>query len=245
MRFLTKPNLPEAKVTLCVISSGFPEIKESLAKRGIEVIEAEPLEILQKPVRSHADMLLHDLGKGRVITAKGADNLKAELEAYGFEVSVQELGGEYPDDIALNCFCLANKLFCKKDSTSGILLKYYQYIGAEAVNVKQGYAKCSTAIVDERSIITADARIAQAAQNCGLNVLRIHSGGILLPGCDTGFMGGCCGLISPMELAFTGKLSNHIDSDIIKAFCAARGIDIIELTDSALTDIGGILPLAI
>lgn len=245
MRFLTKPNIPDDRIKLCAIASGFPDIKVALIEKGIEVIEVEPLAALQKPVSSHADMQIHDLGEGRAIVAKGAEKLKSDLEAYGFNTAFQELREKYPYDIALNCFCLNKKLFCKIENTSEILLKYYQSIGVEAAPVKQGYTKCSTAIVDSSSIITADASITQAAQSCGLQALRIHSGGIILPGCDTGFIGGCCGLISQTELAFTGRLSCHVDADVITAFCSSRGIVVIELTDSDLIDIGGILPLAI
>lgn len=245
MRFLTKANIPDTNIKLCAIASGFPEIKSALIKRGIEVIEVEPLSALQKPVRSHADMQMHDLGEGRAVVAQGAEKLKAGLEAYGFYVAEQELKEKYPYDIALNCFRLNKNLFCRKENTSELLLIYYQSIGVEVFPVKQGYAKCSTAIVDSSSIVTADSSIAQAAQSCGLQVLHIHSGGISLPGCDTGFIGGCCGLISQTELAFTGRLSCHVDADAITAFCCSRGIDVVELTDSGLIDIGGILPLAI
>lgn len=244
MKFLTKPNIPCAKVKLCAIASGFPEVRAALLIRGIEVIEVAPLDTLQKPVKSHADMQMHDLGKGRVVVASGAEKLAADLKSYGFNVEDQALKEKYPDDIALNCFCINNKLFCKKENTSKYLLNYYQSIGGEAVDIKQGYAKCSTAIINSSSVITADVSIAEAAKRHGLDVLKIHSGGILLPGYGTGFIGGCCGLISQTELAFTGRISSHIDSESITLFCRARGIKVVELTNSELIDIGGILPLA-
>lgn len=243
--FLSNPNIPDDKIKLCAIASGFPQIKAALVSRGIEVIEAEPLKILQKPVRSHADMQMHDLGKGSAVVASGAEKLKTDLESFGFNVELQELKKKYPEDIALNCFCISKKLFCKKENTSETLLNYYQSIRTEIADVNQGYTKCSTAIVNQSSIITSDTSIAQAAKNYSLEVLIIHSGGILLPGYDTGFIGGCCGLISNSELAFTGRLSKHPDSDAIILFCESRGISIVELTDSKLVDIGGILPLAI
>lgn len=243
-RFLQKPNIPDADITLCAIASGFPHIKAALQTRGIEVIEVEPLSVLQEAVRCHADMQLHDLGQGRAVAASGAKRLKAELETRGFHVEEQPLQPQYPDDIALNCFYINRKLFCKEKYTAEHLLNYCQSNGGEVVNVKQGYAKCSTAIVNKNAIITADASIAKAAENSGLEVLRIQSGGILLHGYDTGFIGGCCGLISGKTLAFTGRLAGHPDAEKMRAFCESKGIAVVELTDTPLIDIGGILPLA-
>lgn len=116
-------------------------------------------------------------------------------------------------------------------------------MGITLVPVNQGYAKCSVCAVDERSIITQDPSIAQAAKRHGLNVLKIQAGRILLPGYDTGFIGGCSGLLGRKLLAFTGSLGAHPDGEWIKEFLHSRGVEPLELTDGPLYDVGSILPL--
>lgn len=245
MKFLQNPNLPDGKVKLAATAAGNPEIKAALTERGITVLEVMPHKNLAEPVAAHADMQLHDMGGGRVVAAKGSDSLIAKLAELGFSVLEQKLSAEYPLDITLNCFLLGDNLYCNLNGVSKILLNNYQSVGAGIANIKQGYAKCSTCIVDKNSIITADPAIADTAGERHLDVLRIRAGGILLPGYNTGFIGGCCGLIAQDKLAFTGSLSRHPDGDRIRSFCDARGVEPVELTGSELIDIGGILPLAI
>ena len=76
-----------------------------------------------------------------------------------------------------------------------------------------------------------------------MNVLRIHSGDILLPGYPYGFIGGCCGKLAPDVMAFAGKLDSHRDSKHISAFLNTRGIKIVELLDGELLDVGGLVAL--
>jgi hypothetical protein len=149
----------------------------------------------------------------------------------------------YPKDAALNCFALGGKLYCNPKAVSRALLEHYVAMGFVIAPVKQGYAKCSTCVVDERSIITADLSIARAAKSNGLDVLVIKSGHIALPGLDCGFIGGAAGLIEKGKLAVFGSLKTHPDGETIRRFCKARGVETIELADSPLIDIGGIVCL--
>ena len=115
--------------------------------------------------------------------------------------------------------------------------------GYHPIFVAQGYANCSVAVVDEHSIITADCGIAKACRAAGLDVLQICPGFIRIPVYDTGFIGGCCGKLGADQLAFTGRLDSHPDGMKIRAFIKECGVQIIELTDEPLFDIGGLLQL--
>lgn len=245
MHFLSHPNIPCGKVRLCAVGEGNPEVKSALESMGISVLEVPAHPALDLRMASHADMQIHDMGQGRIVAVKGANDLIKNLERLGFYVEEQELDEKYPNDIALNCFYIGKHLYCKTNNTSEILLNNYHSIGIEVVNVNQGYAKCSVCIVNSNSIITADISIAKAAMLRGTDVLIIQSGEILLDGYDTGFIGGCCGLISQDKLAFSGRISQHPDYIQIRNFCARCKVEIIELTNQPLIDIGGIIPLAV
>ena len=113
----------------------------------------------------------------------------------------------------------------------------------EKVLVNQGYAACSTLIIDETSIITADRGISEKAKSLGYDILLIPSGEIALEGYDYGFIGGCCGFIDKNTLAFTGTLGSLTYGHIIMEYLNAKNIKVIELTDKHMKDIGGIIPI--
>ena len=76
-----------------------------------------------------------------------------------------------------------------------------------------------------------------------MDVLEIEPGHILLPGFDTGFIGGATFKLSAHELAFTGELDGHPDRPAIEAFLEARGVEPVYLTTQPAFDIGSAVPL--
>ena len=109
--------------------------------------------------------------------------------------------------------------------------------------VRQGYAKCSMLVVDERSIITQDAGIARAARGIGLNVLEIMPGYVALDGFEYGFLGGAGFKPAAGIIAFTGTLDAHPDRLRILTFLAARGVSAVYLTGLPVFDIGSAIPI--
>lgn len=180
----------------------------------------------------HADLMLLDLGGGRVLTYLDS------LPDIGLEVvKVEGQGRVYPEDARL-CACVVGR-FCIHD----FRISDPHITGFERIQVRQGYARCSTCVVDERSVITSDAGIAKAAARHGIDVLGIRPGYIELEGFDTGFIGGASFKISPDRLAFTGRLDSHPDVARIKSFLRERGVEPVYLTDNPAFDIGSAVPL--
>ena len=101
----------------------------------------------------------------------------------------------------------------------------------------------SVCVVDENSIITADAGIAAAAEGRGLDVLRIQAGFFELPGYSYGFIGGSCFKLSKTELVFTGTIDRHPDRGAIIGFLHDHGVEALYLRDEPAVDIGGIIPI--
>ena len=108
------------------------------------------------------------------------------------------------------------------------------------VNVRQGYAKCSTVIVDEDSIITYDRGLGQRCIEAGMDVLFVSPGHVLLEGYESGFLGGASGRIGD-TVYFNGDLTEHPDFQAIKDFIEERGLSSKWFPDWPLTDIGTIL----
>ena len=244
-RFLKQPNIPEKKVAAAAVSNSDIRVINELNKLNIKTIITESNINLAKPVNNHTDMLCHHLGDGNIIISRGEYNFRNDLSKLGFNAIVckNKLKSKYPDDISLNFARIGNYLVGRKDSIAEEILNYCLKNNIEIINVNQGYAKCSTCILNEKAIITSDSSIADACKKADMDVLRIRPGYIKLKGYDTGFIGGCCGLIDKNVIAFCGSIESHPDSAEIINYLNIHNIKYINLFNGDLIDIGGILPL--
>nr|WP_319488102.1 hypothetical protein [uncultured Caproiciproducens sp.] len=247
MCFIKTPNLPESDVALVAMSGTYPKIQDALSTLGVQTILTKPCKGLSEPVCSHADMLCHHLGHNQMIVASGEEYLKTELENYGFKVfySNKRILDLYPGDVILNCARIGDKLIANRNTLDDTITDYCNTNRVEIIPTNQGYAKCSTVIIDSCSIITADSSIAEVAVTAGIETLKITPGHVNLKGYEYGFLGGACGMIGKGKLAFSGDIKKHPDYYRIKCFCDERNVELISLNNGPLTDVGGILPLKI
>jgi len=242
MSVLCYPNLPDKPVKT-VICGQHPEVISALRKYGADVIEIPNSNDLPIPVSNHADMMCCHCGIGVVVTADEA--LCAQLIQRGIDSRLicAPLKDKYPGDIALNCLVIGDCAIGRVDSLDRNLLLIFEENGIKTLNVKQGYARCSVAFVDEKSFITADKGIAKVLEAQGYEVLIVSQGGIRLDGYDTGFIGGCCGKISSGTMLFCGEVLSHPDGRRICDFLHSRGVTA-ECTHSGqLVDFGGFITL--
>ena len=222
------------------------KIKNALSSLGFDVAELQKDERLPTPTRSHADTLLFVLDQKIFVSASYKDKFPALfeiLETRGCSViSCEcELGSEYPNDIAFNVLTVGKHAFGRFDFVAEQIKNELVEHGFSLCNVKQGYAKCSTAVIDENAIITADSSIAQAASALGIDVLRVSNAesSIKLDGYAYGFIGGACALFEN-TLYSCGNIELHPDYLAIKDFCYAHGVSLCSLSDDILCDVGGI-----
>jgi len=202
-------------------------LKHDLLEKGykLELISSD--NIVSLPIKNHPDIFLCRLGIGP----------KAPL----VRASAGELGMGYPDEAAFNGACTGKYFIHNLKITHPKLLSAAKNMGMTLIHTPQGYAKCSTVILDERSIITYDQGIAKACSTIyDLDVLLVSPGHVLLPGYHTGFIGGCSGRIGN-EVIFNGDLSAHPDFKEIRNFIEIRGLHCVWFKDYPLTDIGSIL----
>ena len=108
------------------------------------------------------------------------------------------------------------------------------------INVKQGYTKCSTCIVNNHAIITSDISIAKALSLEKIDVLLIPPGDILLPGLNYGFIGGATGLIEDNVLAFYGHLDYYLYGKEVLKFLNKHKVEPVFLRNGKLIDRGSI-----
>ena len=250
MRFITVPNLPDGKVRLAVVDGRISERAESrLLELGIDMLRMPPYKGLCEPISCHPDLVIHHVGNERIVYAPGtSDKLIEELARRGFTLIEGKtcLSAEYPGDIAYNVARVGKYAFHNLKYTDPVLMEELDRAGVELVHVRQGYTKCSVSIVDEYSVITSDIGIKRAAEAKGLETLWLESdSGILLPGFDRGFIGGCSGLVDRNTWAITGEIASLKAAQEITAFLEARGVSAISLDEGRPVDVGSIIPLLV
>lgn len=237
--------MPDGKVSLAAVSDQNQSVINSLKKIGIEVIRIGPYNSLKdNPEASHADMHLLPLGGKTVIVLKGSDFLKVKLSDYGFDVKLTDerpFDFKYPDCVKLNCVITGDSLICSERYIDKAVRKNLPH--KTIINVRQGYSKCSAAIVERNAIITSDSSIFRAAVHNKIDCLKISEGHIDLCSKYHGFIGGACFKAEKNTLAFLGDIRKHPDFENIKSFCLNYRVNILSLMDGNLLDVGGVVPL--
>ena len=243
--FLKNPFIPNKKIALVAVSADNSEIINALEDMNIKTLKIEKNENLDSPIQSHPDMQLLKLRDNNILICKELEYLKSDLIKYGFEVVTidEKLEKKYPNDILLNNVIINDYCIAKIKSMPQKLIDYCETNSINLVNIKQGYSKCSTAILNNKCIVTSDKNISLSYKALGFKVLYIPYGDIDLPGYDYGFIGGCCGLIDKNKLAFTGTLDKYKYGKELKIFLYNNEIEPVYLTNNRLLDIGSIIPL--
>ncbi len=234
---------------LCLIGENADmKIERSLSERGFNVYRLPKYMSLPMAISSHTDTLIF-AHKNNVFCScdyynTAAKNIFDMLSTYDYKIILCDtlLGNTYPDDIAFNAFCIGDKLYGKLDNIAREIKEYSDKFGMKKINLKQGYAKCSSLILGDIGIITADNGIAKAAKAEKINVLKISNSpeAVKLCGYDYGFIGGACGIYEN-TVYFTGNIGMHPDGASIIDFCERLGFKIVCLSDDRLCDIGGIM----
>ena len=202
-------------------------LTEYLEKKGYTPVYVKTEGIVPEGLSCHPDIFLCKMG--------------IYDDSPVFFAQENNLGRKYPEDVTFNAACTGKYFLHNFSYTDENLLRAAKTMGMELVNVRQGYTKCSVAVIDENSIITYDEGIVKSCQkHPELDVLKIEPGHIVLPGYDTGFIGGTCGRAGN-EILFHGNLSAHPDFEKIRDFIEERNLTCRWFPEFPLTDIGSIL----
>jgi hypothetical protein len=221
-------------------------MENELKLKNIQILKSIKCNNTYESISYHPDICVFNLGNGKIIVEPSIyEEYKIKLEEYGFEVikGKSEVKEKYPYNIQYNVAIVGDYAIHNFNYTDPYVLDYIEENNLKKINVKQGYAKCSICIVDEKSIITSDEGIYNALKNTEIDCLLIQKGHIKLEDMDYGFIGGCSGLISENKIAFCGDISKHPDYEVIKSFICKKNKEIIILSKEELLDLGSIIPL--
>ncbi len=245
MNYIEKPNFPTGEVTVTAVSSEAEDIISALESAKIAVVPIEPNQNLPSGIASHADLQLLHLGGNTVLTASCSKKSTDMLTMMGFNIenTENELDFSYPNDCLINVQIIGQNIIANPDVIDKNILEFAEKNNYNIIAVKQGYSKCSVLAVCDDAVITADPGIAKILESKEIEVLKIKEGGIYLRGYDTGFIGGCGGMVEEKILGTSGSLKSISDYENIKDFLRNRNIYAENLGGKTLRDIGGILPL--
>lgn len=232
---------------ICFVDYRISLIEEnSLKNLGVKIIKVPPCNNLYNAIKGHVDIQVNILNKidKKVIVQKDiSDSFKKELinNNINFIESKSSLGEKYPNNIALNALILDNYFIHNLNFSDENLLKSQK--NKILINVKQGYTKCSSLVVNDKSIITSDKGLYNSLLKHNFDILLIPPGDINLEGLDYGFIGGTGGLINPSTMVFFGSLEKYAYGKEVKNFLKKHNVNPIYLRNSKLYDRGSLFTL--
>ena len=221
-----------------------PEVcRAELEGRGFSCVSLPPFSALDVRVASHPDMLILPIGERLFVhknyyeEAREAVDIIIGHTSLHLTLTDDRVGDLYPHDVPLNLIVSGNRIIGRQDTMSKSVAAYAEREALTVVNVKQGYAKCSTVVLGDKALITADPAIEKAARDLSLDVLRITPGHVSLRGYDCGFIGGASGVFHD-TVFFCGNILSHPDGKTIVDFCSKHGFQVVSLSEEPLYDVG-------
>lgn len=226
-----------------VMSDKYPCFVREIEKLGNTVITSDTVNTFPIPEQRHADMQILPINS-KVFILNECKLLASKLSNKNIIYCKNKAGDRYPKNILLNFLYINNTLYGKLSAIDKNLLVYCRNNNIKTVNVNQGYARCSTLVVNDNAAVTSDLSIKKALKNNGVEVLLISPGNIVLDGYDYGFIGGASGKIDENTVVFFGNVKNHPDYFKIKNFADKHNVSIkILCKENPLTDIGGVVKI--
>lgn len=240
-KLVETPHLPKSKVRHIIIGEKYRQsLENALIAHNLEPIWLKNNPHVDERLSGHTDLSAVQICKS-VFLSEYLKPCELIHNITSVEYVPDPQQAVYPYDAGLNFCIVGDKLFYNPKTANA---KLVDKCGCkQLIPVKQGYTKCSICVVDKNSIITSDKRIAEAAENAGMDALYLTEPFVKLDGFDHGFIGGAAFKISETDLAFTGKIVDIIIESKIKGFLSARNVKPIYLTDDPIFDIGSVILL--
>ncbi len=241
---MKNPFIPLKKVNTILISNRIDESLKSLLKSlDINLLYTIDNPNLAKPVADHADMSVHPVtDKLFIVDNSVYSYYKNLLDPYGIEVisSSTSLTSKYPMDCLLNVSRIQN-YYIHNTVTEPSLESQLKSMGLELIKVNQGYSKCSTLILNCDTIVTSDIGIHKTLIQYNINSNLIPQGNIELKGYNTGFIGGCGGMISPDTLVLSGDPRTYLYGEALFKIILDLGIHIEYVSNRKIVDFGSLI----
>ena len=218
------------------------EIENELKKNDIEYIKTLKNENLYYEICGHPDIAACDLGDVTVIEPATYNLLYEQIKDFNIIKGETILRSKYPYDIAYNFIVTEKYIIGKLNYMDKVVRKLAEKKGLEFINVKQGYARCSTISLPEDRFITSDSNIYETLISKNLKCYLIECQDIYLSERYNGFLGGSC-LIYDDEIMFFGNIDSIGNGDILKKILKENHIKYYDINNLKLKDYGSMIKL--
>lgn len=153
------------------------EEKEYIKSLGYKIIEVSYNPDLYDEIAAHVDISYVKIDD-EVITSP--DRFVDLSKIIKCSVGKSDLESKYPRDIPYNVCIMGKNAIHNFKYTDEIVKKKLEKKEFNLINVKQGYTKCSIAVIDEKSCITSDLNIAKKLMDNDIDVLFVNEPDIKL-----------------------------------------------------------------
>ena len=156
-------------------------------------------------------------------------------------------GKSYPEDIKYNVCQISNKIIHNFKYTDNKIIEILENKNLHKIQISQGYANCSIAVIDNNAVIVTDLKIAETLKKYDIDVLYLD----YMPEIKlldenynyskmNGFIGGAIGKIDNKIIIF-GDLKKIDKDNKIFNFLKKHDLEIIDFKDLDIIDYGGIV----
>lgn len=230
------------------------EEKEYIESLGYEIIEVTYNPDLYDEISAHVDISYIKINDTIITSPDKFVDFSKITECI---VGKTKLSSEYPKDIPYNVCIMGKNAIHNFKYTDAVIKDKLNKESFNLIDVKQGYTKCSIAVIDENSCITTDMDIAKKLMDNGIDVLFVYEPDIkLLKRTNQnetkqnrmffeysdmqGFIGGAMTRIDD-EIILFGDVNKLLNKDKIINFARSRGLKFKWFEGLDIIDYGGVV----
>lgn len=226
------------------------EETNKLEELGYIIVEIPKNDNVYEEISSHVDIFCTKLKDKVIVEPIVYDYLKTKIDVDRFKILKGNLNckSTYPQDILYNVCTVGDNAIHNFKYTDSVVLEQINNLKLKKINVSQGYANCSIAVIDERSVITSDRGIYDSLLSSGIDVLLVPQKlDIKLIGKDgysnmKGFIGGAISRLGE-NIFVTGDLSKIDKGNKIRKYIEKKGLNIIDFKKLDVVDYGKIVEI--
>lgn len=217
------------------------ETEGSLEKIA-EVLWFETEDICYSAISGHADVFFCKVEDVLVVAPNCPTYALTFLDKHkvNYVLGYEKVGAKFPETAKYNALINSEYLIHNLNYTDNKILELAEERNLKLINIRQAYTRCTTVFLNNNSVLTSDDSICKKMRSLGFDVLQIKSKKIKLEGFEFGFIGGCVGVFEN-KIVFTSSLKNIELGEEIKLFCNLVKLEIIELDNKDMTDVGGLI----
>ena len=223
--------------------------KNKLKELGYELIEINSNRTVYSEISSHVDIFCTKIKNNLIIEDSQYNLIKENINR---EIKVikgtTKIENRYPTDIKYNVCIVGDYAIHNFSYTDKKIYEILKKENYNLINVKQGYSKCSIAVIDENSIITADEGIYNTLKQYNFDILFVdYNLNIKLLNEKEyspmkGFIGGAISRIGN-NIFISGDIEKIDNNKTIKKFIQKKGLGVISFNNLEVIDYGGIIEI--